>query len=193
MLFTTLCSFRNLKKWKKHFYIYFCYSYKLESSKQWSRVPTTMKVRQLKIKVKLSTIEKMEPLTIDVRWNLHNKMEPLTIDVRWNLHNTVQTQVSLLSQLMGIEMKQYYLTEIVFSMLPRSTWIGFSVRLDDAFCCAFSPVSADFFFFLFFFFFFWFSPSSTVSTMASAERCSTPRPSLEDCSLSCEGLTRTGC
>lgn len=178
MLFTTLCSFRNLKKWKKHFYIYFCCSYKLESSKQWFRVPTTMNVRQLKIKVKLSTKQ---------------KMEPLTIDVRWNLHTTVQNQVPLLSQLMGIEMKQYYLTEIVFSMLPRSTWIGFSVRLDDAFCCAFSPVSADFFFFLFFFFFFWFSPSSTVSTMASAERCSTPRPSLEDCSLSCEGLTRTGC
>ena len=92
-----------------------------------------------------------------------------------------------------LEMKQYYLTEIVFSMLSRSTWIGFSVRLYDVFCCAFSPVSADFFFFLFFFFFFWFSPSSTVSTMASAERCNTPRPSLEDCSLSCEGLTRTGC
>lgn len=166
------------KSEKKHFYIYFCCSYKLESSKQWFRVPTTMNVRQLKIKVKLSTKQKMEPLTIDVRWNLHTR---------------VQNQVPLLSQLMGIEMKQYYLTEIVFSMLPRSTWIGFSVRLDDAFCCAFSPVSADFFFFLFFFFFFWFSPSSTVSTMASAERCSTPRPSLEDCSLSCEGLTRTGC
>ena len=43
------------KSEKKHFYIYFCCSYKLESSKQWSRVPTTMKVRQLKIKVKLST------------------------------------------------------------------------------------------------------------------------------------------